>query len=314
MLTPIKTSPKLLSHPFPLISPVSADESANLSPAKPQRNRIFHPLSDRRSIGETRHIQFETSLGFPVENSSNSNIKEVPSPSPLPINIQSEAQTMQSESDSSSSDEESDTDSSDSDSDDEIFDQPLTSSQNEKPQTSSQNEKFQTSQNGNDTLKHTTSNMSQNSSLSINFSVQESKPFEFEYEDISQSEPSIEISGHERTSLKKSKSSRDSRRTQLAALTTQTDSQSQERSFDSHRLGKREREEDIPSSPNKTPHIDSGTNTGIFPENDDNRVYSCDDETPLMVHIPLSKVPELQQKTTKPQVSLCLYCFSIGIL
>ena len=303
MLTPIKTSPKLLSHPFPLISPVSADESANLSPAKPQRSRIFHPLSDRRSIGETRNIQFETSLGFPVENSSNSNIKEVPSPSPLPVNIQSEAQTMQSESDSSSSGEESDTDSSDSDSDDEIFDQPLTSSQNEK---------FQTSQNVNDTLKQTTSNMSQNSSLSINFSVQESKPFEFEYEDISQSEPSIEISGHERTSLKKSKSSRDSRRTQLAALTTQTDSQSQERSFDSHRLGKREREEDIPSSPNKTPRIDSGTNTGIFPENDDNRVYSCDDETPLMVHIPLSKVPELQQKTTKPQVSL--YCFSIGIL
>lgn len=292
MLTPIKTSPKLLSHPFPLISPVSADESANLSPAKPQRNRIFHPLSDRRSIGETRNIQFETSLGFPVENSSNSNIKEVPSPSPFPVNIPSEAQTMQSESDSSSSGEESDTDSSDSDSDDEIFDQP------------------QTSQNGNDTLKQTTSNMSQNSSLAINFSVQESKPFEFEYEDISQSEPSIEISGHERTSLKKSKSFRDSRRTQLAALTTQTDSQSQERSFDSHRSGKREREEDIPSSPNKTARIDSGTNTGIFPEDDDNRVYSCDDETPLMVHIPLSKVPELQQKTTKPQATVGPYNIS----
>ncbi len=182
-----------------------------------------------------------------------------------PLNTSLLSNRASSESDSSSSGEESDSESSDSD--DDIF--PANDTFPGKPSAIS--------------YPSTATKYELPPDVSLR---QESRPFNFEYEDISQDvvppeggvasitrglpDPSIGMDGRHRNSVKN----------------------------DGGRISnKRKKPTSVPQNVSKSPRLGSESST-------ESREEPVAMDTPLMVKIPLWKVPDIQPKTSKPQVSI----------
>ena len=270
-LTPIKSSPMLPGPPFPLLS---ADESANLSPAKLQRGGVSIPLMTTQAIAvkDEMKVKAEASLGF----HSNLASRDIPihnvgaSPSTL------ELVPAMSETDSSSSGEESDSESSDTEDD--------TFGHKAPPTYKYDNSEFHPS------LR------------------QESKPFQFEYEDVSQDNTNVSDTEPVPSLMTTSSSSIRHPAIESSIKRDSSTVQSQEGVRKSTRKRKSQR---TPSVLGKSPRLGSESSTGT--------VNSCEDPcygdglltnqneqwasgATLLVKIPLTKVSDFPQKNPKPQV------------
>ena len=190
----------------------------------------------------------ETSLGFQTATA--------------PLNTSLLSNRTSSESDSSSSGEESDSESSDSD--DDTF--PANDSFPGKPPAIS--------------YPSTATKYEIPPEISLR---QESRPFHFDYEDISQDVVPLEGG--------------------VASVTRGSPDPSIGRHRDSVKKdggrvsNKRKQHTSVPQNVSKSPRLDSESSTG-------SREEPVAMDTPLLVKIPLWKVPDIQPKTSKPQVSI----------